>query len=80
MSIKVYTLELSRKELELLEEALYARSALLVAIGDQFADNKNIEEANKYDLKADKIEALARKVTMPLDKEYIQNYNVKGGK
>ena len=81
--MKTYNLSLTRKELETIEEALFARSALLYAIGDQLvaSDRQGAkEEANGFDNRAYLIEKLAAKIVFPLDHEYIQNYNVKGEK
>lgn len=81
--MKTFSLELTRKEIEMIEEALFARSALLYAIGDQiFAQGKPNakEEANSFDDRAYKIQKLAAKIVFPLDHEYIQNYNIKGEK
>lgn len=81
--MKTFSLELTRKELETIEEALFARSALLYAIGDQIHAKGTVgskEEANGFDARAYSIEKLAAKIVFPLDHEYIQNYNVKGEK
>ncbi|CAB4149256.1 hypothetical protein UFOVP536_63 [uncultured Caudovirales phage] len=81
--MKTFNLTLTRKELETIEEALFARSALLYAMGDQIIAQERTnakEEANGFDNRAYYIEKLAAKVVFPLDQEYIQNYNVKGEK
>lgn len=81
--MKTFSLELTRKELETIEEALFARSALLYAMGDQIIaqDRKDAkEEANGFDNRAYYIEKLAAKIVFPLDHEYIQNYSIKGEK
>ena len=81
--MKTFDLNLTRKELEMIEEALFARSALMYAMGDQIIsqgrqDSK--EEANGFDNRAYEMEKLAAKIIFPLDHEYIQNYNIKGEK
>lgn len=72
--MKEYTLHLTKQELEKIEEALYARSSLLYAIGDQLFDKDKREEANGFDSRARLLEKLAAKVVFPLDQEYIQTF------
>jgi hypothetical protein len=81
--MKTFNLNLTRKELDTIEEALFARSALLYAMGDQVLaqDRQGAkEEANGFDNRAYFIEKLAAKIVFPLDHEYIQSYNIKGEK
>lgn len=74
--IKTYTVELTARDIDLLEEALYARSALLYAMGDQAFSRNNVQEANGFDARARIIEDLALKVSLPIDKAYIKSYNL----
>jgi hypothetical protein len=70
-----HNLTLTSEEIVLLEETLYDRSTVLSAIGSQLIYAGKKDQAVRLDKRSRALEELARKVSLPLDKEYIANYN-----
>jgi hypothetical protein len=68
-----YAVYLTLEEIMLAEEALFDRSAVLSAIADLNTYNKREDKGQALDRKVAQIEAIAKKIAVPLDEMYMAN-------
>lgn len=65
--VKTYSLNLTKDELDLLEDVMFEKSSILTRMADYKSSKDDLDHARKLDAKASKLEAIAYKAGFVLD-------------
>lgn len=65
--VKTYSLNLTKEELDLLEDVMFEKSSILTRMADYKSDKNDLDQARKLDTKASQVERIAYKASFVLD-------------
>lgn len=76
--VKTYSLNLTKDELDLLEDVMFEKSSILTRMADYKSSRDDLDQARKLDGKASQLERIAYKASFILDDLHLGKATANG--